>query len=340
MPGAPPWPLPVPIDSDSRVLTEAPAGALVHQTFIIHDIESRGGDSAHTIITFGHAGGRLRSAPFWASERHRIATFARGHVVEVTGTIGCWRGRRQLQVDSIRPVPTGQIPWDRLLPSCGDPAPWWRLLDHWRSTIGGTRLSATLALLFDDATFRSRFERCPASIAGHHARLGGLLQHTCEVARLALAMAELTPAADRDLVLAGALLHDIGKVESYRYEGGFDSTSAGRALGHVALGCLMVDRAVCGAPRLPCTAAELELLHHLILSHHGRLEFGSPVPPLTLEAEILSHADMVSARTASFTEALDDPELFPGDSPVSVRPVWQLDQRRVWRGGSDWGRVP
>jgi 3'-5' exoribonuclease len=337
-PGSSPWPSLECAPATSRRLANAPAGTRVCEVFLIHELETRGGDTPHTILTFSHAGGRLRSAPFWSSDRHRIANLARGQAVEVTGTIGTWRDRRQLQVESIRALPADQIPWNRLVPSCGDPTPWWRLLDGWRMTVRGPRLAQTLGLLFDDTSFRSRFERCPASLGGHHALLGGLLQHTCEVVHIALAAASIAPRADRDLVLAGALLHDIGKVESYRYEGIFEPTIAGRALGHVVLGCLLLDRAVRSAPHIPCTPAELDLLHHMILAHHGRLEFGAPILPLTLEAELLCHADLASARATSFQDALSDPDLFPPDGAMAARSVWQLDHRRIWRGISDWGR--
>ena len=337
-PGSPPWPISESPPSAGKMLATLPAGSRLREVFLIREIETRGGSTPHTILTFGHAGGRLQSAPFWSSERHRIASLTRGQAVEVTGTIGTWRDRRQLQVESIRPLPAEQIPWNRLVPSCGDPTPWWRLLDGWRMTIQGPRLAQTLGLVFNDSGFRSRFERCPASLAGHHALLGGLLQHTCEVVHIALAAARVTPRADRDLVLAGALLHDIGKVGSYRYEGIFEPTIAGRALGHVVLGCLLLDRAIHRAPNAPCTPAELQLLHHMILSHHGQLEFGSPILPLTLEAEILCHADLTSARATSFQDALNDPELFPAEEAVATRPLWQLDHRRIWRGTSDWGR--
>jgi 3'-5' exoribonuclease len=327
----------MPAPSASCALAHAPAGTTVREVLLVHDLETRGGDTPHTIITFGNAGGRLRSAPFWSSDRHRIVNLARGQVVEVTGVIGSWRDRRQLHVESITPLPPDLVPWDQLLPSSGDPGPWWRLVDEWRGSIRGARLAATLGLLFDDPEFRAGFQRCPASIHGHHARLGGLLQHTCEVAHLALAAVSFAPRADRDLVLAGALLHDVGKLESYRWDGLFETTIAGRALGHVVLGSRLLDRAYSRAVHPPCTREELDLLHHLILSHHGRLEFGAPVMPLTLEAEILCQADLASARAASFEEALSDADLFPGDCPISVRPVWQLDQRRIWRGRSDWG---
>jgi 3'-5' exoribonuclease len=309
----------------------------VRGNFLIHDIETRSGDTPHTILTFTFPGGRLKSAPFWSSDRGRIEHLSRGQAVEVAGVIGRWRERRQLNVESIRPLPPDQIPWDRLLPSIGDPAPWWRLLDGWRSSIQGPRLAGTLALLFDAPAFRRDFERCPGSPSGHHARLGGLLQHTCEVAHLALATAAISPGANRDLVLAGALLHDIGKVESYRWDGVFEPTIPGRVIGHVVLGALMLDRAVHRAPQIPCTREELDLLHHLILAHHGRLEFGSPVLPLSLEGEILCHADLTSARIATFHEALGNPDLFPGEEAFSVSSVWQLEHRRIWRGQGDWG---
>lgn len=339
-PGPPPWPVPEPVPPASRALAHAPAGTAVREVFLLQELEHRNGDTPHTILTFTYPGGRLRSAPFWPSDRHRIEHLRRGQAVEVAGVIGSWKDRRQLNVESIQPLPPDKSPWEALLPSIGSPDPWWRLLDGWRTTIRGPRLADTLALLFDAPAFRHDFERCPASPNGHHARLGGLLQHTCEVAHLALATAAVTPGADRDLVLAGALLHDIGKVESYRWNGVFELTVPGRTIGHVVLGARMLDRAVARAPHIQCTLHELDLLHHLVLSHHGRLEYGSPVLPLSLEGEILCYADLTSARTASFQEALVNPELFAGDEPFSTGSVWQLDHRRVWRGRSDWGCPP
>lgn len=336
-PEMPPWPVPDPVPPAAHALARATAGTAVREIFLIQEIESRTGDAPHTIITFVHAGGRIRSAPFWPSDKYRIEHFRRGQAVEISGTIGLWRDRRQLNVESIRLLPPDKSPWELLLPSIGDPAPWWRLIDHWRSTIRGRRLAATLDLLFDDRTFRERFERCPASLGGHHAKLGGLLQHTCEVAHLALNSVSLTPKADRDLTLAGALLHDIGKTESYRWDGFFEFTVPGRVIGHVVLGSRMLDRLVMSADTPPCTVEELDLLHHLILSHHGKLEFGSPILPLTLESEILCQADLTSARAASFAGALENPALFAPESDFSLNSVWQLDHRRVWRYQSDWG---
>ena len=146
-----------------------------------------------------------------------------------------------------------------------------------------------------------------------------------------------TCGADPDLVLAGALLHDIGKLEAYAWSGAFETTEPGALLGHVALGLLMLSRRVAREPVPPCTEEELLLLLHLVGSHHGRLEFGAAAPPMTLEAEALHYADDASARASSMAQALGDPDNFLAGGVLSARGLWQLDRRRVYRGRSDWG---
>jgi 3'-5' exoribonuclease len=321
------------------VLPELPAGARVQDPFLIMDVEARGGDNPHTILTLGNASGRIQTAPFWASDAPRIAGIGKGRVVQVIGTVGSYRDRRQLAVDSIRVLPPDEVDWRELMPTVGDVGRYWTVVDRWRTNIKGPRLAATLALFYDDPGFRTRYGECPASTAGHHAALGGLLKHSCEVAHIALATAKLFPHADPDLVLAGVLLHDIGKLESYRWEGAFEVTVAGSVVGHVVLGAMMLDRRVRQAAEPPCTPDELLELHHLILSHHGKMEFGAPVTPMTLEAEILHYADNASAKAASMDDALRDPENFSEGGAVSNRTIWQIDRRRAWRSGSDWGRA-
>jgi 3'-5' exoribonuclease len=222
------------------------------------------------------------------------------------------------------------------MPSIGEVTPWWTLLDEWRSGVRAPRLRTTLALFYDDPGFRGRFEECPASLSGHHAELGGLLKHTCEVAAIGRRIAEVC-GADVDLVLAGILLHDIGKVESYRWEGCFEMTTAGSLLGHIVLGALMLDRRLEQEAGFPCSATERTILHHLILSHHGKLEFGAPVYPMTLEAEVIHYADNASAKTRAMADALTTEGNFPDEGSVSSRGIWQLDRRRIYRGTSDWG---
>lgn len=319
-------------------LPDLAPGARIQDPLLVLDVESRGtGDTAHTILTFGNASGRLASAPFWSSEQHLVAGVRKGQVAQVIGEVQLYRERRQLKVTSLRVLPKNLVNTRDLLPSISDPAPFWEVLDRWRSEIRGPRLQAVLDLFYTDPGFREQYELCPASLAGHHGLLGGLLKHTAEVATIARAASRVA-GADGDLVLAGVLLHDIGKLESYQYQTHFEMTEAGALIGHIVLGSLMLDRAVRGAASMPCSESELQILQHLVLSHHGRLEYGAPVLPMTLEAEVLHFADSASARTASMADAIGDPENFADDHSVSARRIWSLENRRVFRGESDWGR--
>lgn len=319
-------------------LPDLAPGARVQDPLLVLDVETRGtGDTAHTILTFGNASGRIASAPFWSSEQHLVAGVRKGQVAQVIGEVQLYRERRQLKVSSLRILPKTLVNTRDLLPSISDPAPYWEVLDRWRSEIRGPRLRAVLDLFYTDPEFRAQYELCPASLAGHHGLLGGLLKHTAEVATIARATSRVA-GADSDLVMAGVLLHDIGKLQAYRYETHFEMTEAGALIGHIVLGSLMLDRAVRSTASMPCTEVELEILQHLVLSHHGRHEYGAPVLPMTVEAEVLHFADSASARTASMADAINDPENFADDHQVSARRIWSLENRRVFRGKSEWGR--
>jgi 3'-5' exoribonuclease len=313
-------------------------GERIQDALLVLDVEQRtyGPDKACTVLTLGNATGKIATAPFWNGDQGRIDGIARGYVVQVIGEVGTYRDRRQLSVTSLRVLPRESVNLRALLPSVGDVTRYWELLDRWRGEIRAPRLRRTLALFYDDADFRRRYEECPASLRGHHAALGGLLKHTCEVASIGRTIAKACR-ADADLVLAGALLHDMGKLEAYTWAGVFESTEPGALLGHVVLGALMLDRRLKDESTPPCTTRELMLLHHLILSHHGQLEHGAPVQPMTLEAEVLHYADNASAKTASMADVLANAENFPGDAQVTPSAHWMIDRRRAYRGSSDWG---
>ena len=315
-------------------------GDRVQDTLLVLDAEQKSFDGgAYTVLTFGNATGRLPSAPFFDKDLWFVEGVRRGHVVQVIGEVAEYRGRRQLRVTApLRLLPAGAVDLNQLLPTVGDVGRYWDVLDGWRREIRKPRLARVLGLFYDDDEFRTRYGRCPASVNGHHAAIGGLVKHTAEVAAIARTIAKVC-GADPDLVLAGVLLHDIGKLESYRWDGVFEHTDGGHLLGHVVLGALLLDRRLALETPSSCTAAERDVLLHLILAHHGRLEFGSPVSPMTLEAEVLHWADNASAKTSSMGEALREAEAF-GEALVSQRKFWLLDYRRAYRGVSDWGSPP
>jgi len=324
--------------TDRLDLPSLQVGASVQADLLVLEVLRRDHQTgAYTVLTLGNASGRLQSSPFWASREAEVAGIAKGTVVHVVAKVSSYRDAKQLEVKDIRALAMDAVDWTSLLPSAGDIEPYWKKLDELRTTIRGPRLRAVLDLFYCDDEFRGRFEQCPAATVGHHAELGGLLRHTWEVAYVGRSIAKVYRRADPDLVVAGAMLHDIGKLESYRWTGAFETTDAGSLIGHVALGMLMVERRLQEAPET-CTPGERLLLLHLIASHHGRLEFGATATPMTLEAEILHFADNTSAKAESMSTALVSDELFQGDALVSARGQWTLDNRKVFRGASDWGR--
>ncbi len=326
--------MPAPASTAPLSLPDLAVGARVEETLLVWDVEQRtqADGSPFVILTLANGSGRLKSAPFWSSDLHKVEGLEKGAVVSVIGEIGVYRSDRQLKVTSLRPVPRELADFSRLLPSVGDVAPWWRKVEEWRGEMADGPFRRALALCYDDPDFRARYERCPASLNNHHAELGGLLKHTVEVGVIARQIAK-TCGATWDVVLAGVLLHDIGKLEAYRWDGLFEMTEAGSLLGHVVLGSLMLDRRLDEPDEPVVTERERLLLQHLILSHHGELQFGSPVRPMTLEAEVLHFADIASASTANIAAALRESANF-GDGETVSRPIWSLDRRRVYRGGS------
>ena len=184
----------------------------------------------------------------------------------------------------------------------------WAVVDEAR---GGLQQSAYRLLLdyfFGAAEFRQRFSSAPGAMRIHHAYRGGLLEHTVGVVRLCQTAADSYPEANRDLLLTGALLHDIGKLESYTGALTIEGTDQGKLIGHLVLGVQMVEAAITaiqGAEGEEAFPSSLKMpLIHLILSHHGELEWGSPVQPALLEACLLHHADHMDAEAAKFREAL------------------------------------
>ncbi len=315
-------------------LPDLAIGARVEDSLLVYDVEQRtqSDGSPYVILTLGNSSGRVKTAPFWSSEVHKVEGLEKGAVVSVIGDVGEYRGDRQLKVASIRSVPPNLVEWSRLLPSVGDVAPWWASVDKWLGEMAEGPWRKAVGLFYGDPDFRGRYERCPASLSNHHAALGGLLKHTVEVGAIARTMAKAC-GASWDLVLAGVLLHDVGKLEAYSWDGLFEMTEAGSLMGHVVLGSQMLDRRLDEEEEPPLSDEERLVLQHLILSHHGEMEFGSPVRPMTLEAEVLHYADEASARTANFVAALRDGANFGEGESVS-KPIWTLDRRRVYRGRS------
>ena len=300
------------------------------------DRTTKSGDP-YIVLKLGNSTGVL-STNVWKEQVPLVQGVRPGQVVQTIGVIEDYQGRRQLKLTTPpRVVPAGAATIEEFLPRIAQPATeLWGKVDAWRAEMRGS-LRRAIDLFFADEAFRAEFERTPGATRGHHAVVGGLLLHSCEVAEIARASAK-TMGGDVTLVTAAALLHDIGKVQAYSVDlAGFDFTRSGQLLGHIVLGSLMLDERLATLKTSERLTDEQRLeLHHFIQSHHGIPEYGAAVRPMTLEAEILHFADNTSAKANDFAEAMLDAELFPTpETEFSAKRSWRLE-RRVWKRSHRW----
>ena len=225
-----------------------------------------------------------------------------GSVVRVRGTVTGYRGRPQVTVDALCPV-SAYDPADLLPSGPRDVGELVREVRGLRSGIANAGMRAVVDQVFGDPGFFGAFIGCPGSQSRHHAYLGGLLEHTVSVATLARFLGESYDRVDGDLLVAGALLHDVGKVDELVYDTAIGFSDAGRLLGHVVLG----ERRIAAALELlgDSVVSDVGLrLRHVVLSHHGELEWGAPKRPCVLEAVILHHADNLDAKVTGFVDVV------------------------------------
>ncbi len=292
------------------------------------------------VLTLGNRSGRIDTAPIWSDRLEWADGADQGKVVQVIGDVSVYgrngAAKRQLALTGpLRVLPMGHFAVEDFLPRIAqDTVKLWDRLDRYRAELQSPTLRRVADRFFGDDDFRLRFERTPGSTNGHHAAVGGLLLHTFEVTNIARQTAK-TMRANVDLCIIGALLHDVGKVETYEVgPAGFSYTPCGLLLGHVVLGALMLERRLNALGEPVCSEGQLLELQHLVLSHHGKLEFGSPVQPMTTEAEIVHWADEASAKATDMMDAFDDAEAWTEGDEISRR-VWRVG-RRVWRRPHEW----
>jgi 3'-5' exoribonuclease len=170
------------------------------------------------------------------------------------------------------------------------------------SSIKNRELRKLLELLIADSSLVEGLKKTPGGKLWHHAYVGGLLEHTLKVVQICEKAASMYELVNRDLLITGALAHDIGKISAYSARGFFDYTDEGRLVGHIVSGDEIIDRKIQAIEGFP---SDLALqLKHLILSHQGQLEFASPVVPQTIEAIILHYADEMDAKADAFTHII------------------------------------
>jgi 3'-5' exoribonuclease len=239
-------------------------------------------------------------AVVWDKGPEAARKFSIGDVVYVRGEVSEYRGL-QLVVYHLEPVPAADVEKSQFQPVA--PRGRGEMLDEMAKVLGSITnpyLARLMHEFFDERDFLEAFAEAPAARSVHHNYLGGLLQHSLEVAALCRKFLEFHPGLNASLLFSGALLHDIGKIEEYDCSGlSVELTTRGKLIGHIAIGKEMLDARIARVEGFPDNL-RVELAH-MLLSHHGQKEWGSPEVPKTFEAFTLFHADLVSARLNQFS---------------------------------------
>lgn len=278
-------------------------GLEVAEFFVLRKKELKEYDGQRFLkLELGDRSGRI-DAVVWDNSDQLYDKAQVGEIVKVKGWVSTYKEMPQVKVDNMRRAKEEEIDLVDFLPKTE--RDFNLLYDDFKKivqTIGNCHLKRLLDLLMEDSSLMDKLKRAPGGKLWHHARVGGLLEHTLKVVAICEKAAETYDLADRDLLITGALLHDIGKVNSYSAGGFFDYTDEGRLLGHIVSGDELIDTKIRKIPDFP---EDLTLkLKHLILSHQGQLELASPVVPQTIEAIILHYADELDAKADAFSHII------------------------------------
>jgi len=257
----------------------------------------------------GSIGARL-----WNASEQDFRAFENGDYVRVEGCTQLFQGSIQLIATSIARASQNDVEQDdfMLLGSKEIDTMMLRLAEHLRRITDSSLRNLAECFLMDEELMR-KLGRAPAGVKNHHAYLGGLLEHIVTLLELALRVCDVYPVLNRDLLVMGVFLHDLGKVDELAYDRDFTYTDTGQLLGHVVMAVGMLDKKLRDVERLavePVAEETVLRLKHMIVSHHGQYEFGSPKLPMTVEAVALHQLDNLDAKLHCFQQILrDDPNV-------------------------------
>ncbi len=265
----------------------------------------------------------------WDNASNLDKVFRKGDIIYIQSRAVSFKGMIQLSVIDVRTATPEEMTWEAFLPTVkGDIDAMYAELMALAGQVVAPPLKALLDAFLADEGIASLFRRAPAAKGFHHVNIGGLLEHTLSVTKLLTMVADHYPKSNRDLLIVGGILHDIGKIREFTYQGNIDYSDEGRLIGHIVIGLEMLDEKIATIPDFPPQLA-MEL-RHLILSHHGMLEFGSPKRPKTVEAMIVHQIDDMDAKVNAFQEYISNSE----DNDSDWTPFHRLFERYIYKGSS------
>jgi 3'-5' exoribonuclease len=280
----------------SPLASELKTNEVPTAVFLVHskEIRQKRTGEPYLSLLLGDRSGEVE-AKMWDNVSDVIETFERDDFVKVKGLFQLYNNRPQLTIHKMRRVLEHEVDFADFFPaSLRDAGEMWAELRAMVARVGNDHIRRLLDAFLDDPEIAAKYRVAPAAKTIHHAFRGGLLEHVLSLCTLARRVADHYPWIDGELLMAGAVLHDIGKIHELSYERGFGYTAEGQLLGHIAIGMRMMSDKLRAFPDFPPQLRNL--LEHIILSHHGQLEFGSPKTPAFPEALLFHYLDDMDSK--------------------------------------------
>src|SRR5689334_3113635 len=287
-------------------VNEVEPNKVVTTSFLVHskEIRQKKGGELYLSLLLGDRTGEL-DAKMWDNVGEVIDDFERDDFVKVKGLVQVFHNRPQLTIHKMRRMDDSEIDYADYFPSSKrDPGEMWAELCGLVAQMSNPHLKGLLEAFLSDEEIAGRYRRAPAAKQIHHAYLGGLLEHVLSLCKLARMTAGHYSNVDYDLLLTGVVLHDIGKIHELNYERGFSYSNEGQLIGHINIGLCMVAEKLRDLPAFPPRLRVL--VEHMILSHHGRLEFGSPKVPQFPEALLLHYLDDMDSKMEAMRAQIEN----------------------------------
>jgi len=287
----------------SQYAEELRSGQNVKEVFVLSwkSIKDKKDGGVFAVLEFSDRSGTIQGIA-WDNVVESLSALSVGDFVFVVGNVNEYNERLQIVVTSIRRIDDDEIDPEDFLPRTEeDIETAFSVIKDFLDNIKDVHLKQLLNAIFKDKDFIEKFKHAPAAKRVHHAYIGGLVIHTRNVLRLIDKVNDVYPDLNFDLLVTGGLLHDIGKVYEYTYTRSIDFSTQGRMFGHIVIGYELVADKIKQIPDFP-ESLKLRLLH-MILSHHGEYEWGSPKQPSFPEALILHFLDNLDSKVEIMTSA-------------------------------------
>ncbi|MCA9930218.1 MAG: HD domain-containing protein [Anaerolineales bacterium] len=290
-----------------------PGDDLVNEPFLIQEILRRKTKDGRSFLlgSLRDKTGQL-ACVFWDVPDYVEHWVRSGMVVLVSGRVANYKDALQISITDMNDLHNPDM--SDFLPSSNRSIP--EMVDELKQRVAALSepWQTLVTHLLLDEHFLPRFSNAPAARNMHHAFIGGLLEHSLSMASIADQLADHYPYVNKDLLMTGTLLHDLGKAIEYTVDESFDFTEDGRLVGHIVRGIVLIEKGAAEIGGFP--QSELRQLIHLVASHHGTQEWGSPVVPKTLEAVLLHQIDLLDSRVQGFMDHINSDE---GNGPWTVK---------------------